>query len=710
MAKRAVEHLFTGTTTPYTAYDSTKTNLGQWIQQKTGSLETDKFAGPFPVSMVRPMEQSTAIPGVYPHVIDVGNNINWVFLADLATAAATRRIVCYTYETTTQTWGWRGFITLTYPSATNHTIRGMRVVRHIYTTGTVEVSGTAVTGSGTAWQTARYAVGARIGFGSTNPNSITTWYYISAIGSDTSITLSGSAGTIGSGTSFVIEELRIYTANTNATATNGGLFVAKGVNFNDFALAGTTIAAATTTDNIKAVYWLKDASTVTNTAAGGLAMEDAVSDTSHNVYVINANTGTTLSVFKYNVRASLGSLSSGASTSAFTLATSTQATTGTISQTNASRAATLAHGPGSGVECIYTVTTTRVIRIPLASIIASSSTFISDAMAEIPPGSANTYAGTSGFTSVEYAGSIDRLIITTGAAQRHYVTTYQTGSAAFDRVIFCDTKQIDQTTADSNITPVPTTQSAGFSVWVEKGIGYFSRNGATAVINQVYAIPIGADWDFAAGTSSEYQNRLITPSLTTTGCQKYSRVSLMQEKMAGSDSLGTQLNTTRLYYRTSGISDDSGSWNLVSETGSLTGISGANAIQFMIEFKIISETCLPAKIYGLIVTYDDDATDSHYQPSVSKSSVSSKIFAWRFATAFGGTVPTLTVKLYDAVSGALLITDTTATAASGTFQKTTDGTSWSSYDDSDKSNETTYIRYTPSSMADNIKVRAVLLQ
>jgi hypothetical protein len=710
MAKRAVEHLFTGTTTPYTSYDSTKTNLGQWIQQKTGALGTDKYAGPFPVSMVRPMEQSTAIPGVYPHVIDVGNNIHWIFLADNATAAATRRIVCYTYNTSTQTWGWRGFITLTYPPATNHTIRGMRVVRHTYSTGTVAVSGTAVTGSSTAWQTARYAVGARIGFGSTDPNNISTWYYISAIASDTSITLSGSAGTIGSGTSFVIEELRVYTATTNATATNGGLFVAKGVNFNDFAMAGTTIAAATTTDNIKAVYWLKDASTVTNTAAGGIAMEDSVSDTAHNLYVINANTGTTLSVFKYNVRASLGSLSSGASTSAFTLVTGTQATTGTISQTNAARGATLSHGPGSGVECIYTVTTTRVIRIPLTSVIAASTTFISDSMAEIPPGSANTYAATSALTSVEYAGSIDRLVITAGGSQRHYVTTYQTGSASFDKVLFCDTKQIDQSTADSNITPVPTTQTAGFSVWMESGIGYFARNSTTATVNQVYAIPIGADWDFAVGTSSTYQNRLITPSLTTTGCQKYSRVALLTEKMTGSDNLGTPLNPTRIYYRTSGISDDSGSWTLVSDTGDLTSISGANAIQFMIEFKVISETCLPARVFGLVVTYDDDATDSHYQPSVSKSSISSKIFAWRFATAFGGTVPTLTVKLYDAVSGSLLITDTTDTEASGTFQKTTDGTSWSTYDDSDKSNETTYIRYTPSSMADNIKVRAVLLQ
>jgi hypothetical protein len=254
MALRAVQHYFTGTTTPYTAYDSTKNNLGQWIQQKTGPLSTDKWSGPAPITIARPMEQSTAIPSMFPHVVDIGNGIHWVFLADNSAAAPTRRIVLYTHNTTNNTMSWHGFITLTYPPATNHIIRSLKVVRHLYTTGTVAVSGTAVTGTGTGWNTARYTVGARIGFGSTNPNNITTWYNITAIDSDTSITIGTSAGTIAGGSPFVIEELRIYTATTNATPANGGLFVAKGINFNDFTTSGTTIVAATTTDNQKAVY------------------------------------------------------------------------------------------------------------------------------------------------------------------------------------------------------------------------------------------------------------------------------------------------------------------------------------------------------------------------------------------------------------------------------------------------------------------------
>jgi hypothetical protein len=105
--------------------------------------------------------------------------------------------------------------------------------------------------------------------------------------------------------------------------------------------------------------------------------------------------------------------------------------------------------------------------------------------------------------------------------------------------------------------------------------------------------------------------------------------------------------------------------------------------------------------------YEDYSTDSHYQPSVGKTVIADKQFAWRFSNAFNTTVPTLRVRLYDAVSGGLIVDDNTSSSI-GTWEKTTDGTSWSSYNTTDKGNETTYIRYTPLSLPDNIKIRALL--
>ena len=118
-------------------------------------------------------------------------------------------------------------------------------------------------------------------------------------------------------------------------------------------------------------------------------------------------------------------------------------------------------------------------------------------------------------------------------------------------------------------------------------------------------------------------------------------------------------------------------------------------------------TGIPARINGLTLIYDDLSNDSHYQPSVNFSSTTSKQFAWRFSTAFGSTVPTLRIRLYDAVTGGLLVDDNSA-APTGTWEKSTDAVSFVAWTNADKGNETTYLRYTPLSLADSIKVRALL--
>lgn len=74
-------------------------------------------------------------------------------------------------------------------------------------------------------------------------------------------------------------------------------------------------------------------------------------------------------------------------------------------------------------------------------------------------------------------------------------------------------------------------------------------------------------------------------------------------------------------------------------------------------------------------------------------------------------MPTLRIRLYNAETDGLILDDTTTASASGTFEKSTDdGQNWGSYNTTDKGNETTYIRYTPTSLADDIKVRALLTQ
>ncbi len=885
MAKRAIEHIFSGVTTHYDAYDPSLTTMGDLIEQYSGAGVTDNFAGPAKIGVGRPNETGTAIPSTYPHVISwvnkegfyttgtvsvsstsvtgsgtgwladgvpIGARIgfgstskadittwysississdtslsisvsagtiaggtsfiidkevkkDWVFLADLATAAATRRISCFLYDRMTSLFTWRGFITITYPTGGgNQTIRGMRAVYDKYTTGTVGVSGATVTGSGTTWSSDRIAIGSRIGFGSSDPTQISTWYYVNAVSSDTSITIqanitaSGTGGTaanitVASSTAYVIEDLKILTSTTSVVIAAGGLSMVNGVSYDDFVVGGTTIAAATTVDKAKAVYSLVDLDLVystgtvtvpgttavtgagtswaaathlgcmigfgstnplaitewfTITAVGsttgitissattvpggsayvivggngiscGLALGDRTSWTSQYAYIIELQAATTPQVYKYNFRAdlsTLGGVEAGKAASAWVLTTATQTVTGTVTQTNNGRVGTLSHGPGAGEECLYFAATTRIHRAPTSQITQGSSSWVSDSMTEVPTGGSGTYTASSLMTGVEIADQIDRLIITstgaggTTAHHRAYITKYDaSGSYQFDHMFLADTAQQDQSTADSNSVPHPSPQGALLSVWSQAGLVYMVRTGTASTTNIMYAVPLGADWQYAGGSVNQ---RLITPALSTTNAVKLSRVFVNTAGYLGDGGLTLPTEPIRIYYRTSGISDNSGTWTLVDQTGNISSALAGDEVQFAIEFRVIGALCLPDRVYNICCTYEDNTTDSHYQPSVAHSSITSKIFAWRFSTAFGSTVPRLKVIFYNAETDGELLTDDTTNHSYGTFEKSTDdGSTWDTYDFLDKTNETTYIRYTTTDIGDDIKVRALLIQ
>jgi hypothetical protein len=684
------------------------------MTQFAGSGES-AYAGPIPTTVARPAEQSTAVPSMFPWAMRWQNNaageIDWVFFADGAAAAATRRINAYTFNRRTAVWTWQGFVTVTFPTATNYTIRGFRMTYDLETTGTVAVSGTAVTGTSTQFSANKVCVGNRIGFGSTDPTQITTWYEISAITNDTSITLTQTAGTIAGGTAYVIEDLRCVMATTNATAANGGLYVMKGLSWSAFSNVGGTVPAAVSTDNIRACYWLADAATVTNTVAFGMGITAKTSVTSQMVYVLDTLANPI--VFKYNIRAAL-TLASGKDTTAFQLKTgSGGAVTGTTGQNNNGRLATVSHGPHNGVEALYFTTTTRVYAAPTSGITSGSTIWLSSGTnaTEVPPGGVNTFAAGANLSSLEYASVIDKFVITQNATTtplRSYVTQYRTDAGQWDRLWGVDTRQIDQSAADGSITPVPSMVGGPYTVWGEGGLLYIATLGTTAITNRIYAVPIGADWEYTATTKSY----LVLPAIDTSAASKITNVFASEVQVLGGATganLGLNTEPYRISYRTAGISDDSGAWTVANGSTQITE-DGASQIQIRLEFRTIGTLMIPARICAAGVIFEDNSTDGHYQPSVGKSSVSSTQFAWRFSTAFGGTVPRLRIRLYNAVTGGLLVDDD-STTQSGTWEKSTDdGSTWGSYNTTDKGNETTYIRYTPASLGSGIKVRALLTQ
>lgn len=714
MSRLSIEQLVT---TPATlnylnesAYDYTKWNVGKGLIYNAGATAIDKYIAP-DFQAIRPMEESTAFAVVQVYAHNHSATVAYLFgVENLTTAVATRRVHLWELNRQTGARSWKGFITMTLLTATAHTVRNFTMDVKEESTGTVAVSGTTVTGTGTAFATNKVAIGARIGFGSTDPSQITDWKRITVRTSDTALTLNTTPGTITAGTAYVIQEFRpVYTA-TNATATNGGTHYGKGISIEDFIGAGTTIPVAVSTDDQKAMYWLKDAAVQTNLVSAGASLErDTATPTSLNMYVLDLVSAGNYRVFKYNIRAAL-TVATGASTSAWTLTTGTQAVTGTGSQNSNLCIATASHGLGSGVKSIYFVTTTRWYRAAVANITSGNVSWQSDVIAEIPTGGTATFAATSGLSTAEYIPAIDAFAIGTTSATGNfsYITQYVASGNQFQRQFGRDYKYQDQSLKDSGHPSIFSNQILPL-VFTDAGANrlYVCKQGTTALNNQIYIITVGADWDYALASSG----RLISPEIPTTNALKYYRVFANEVRYVGSSSLGKPTEPYRIYARTANITTDATTgWTLIDNTQDLSGFSGASSIQFAIEFRTIGESCLPARILGLNLSYEDNTTDSHYAFSADKSSASSKIFAWWFKTAFGGTVPTLTVRLYNAATGGLLLTDTTATSASGTFEKSTDGTTWGAYNTTDRANTTTYIRYSPTSLADNINVEAYITQ
>lgn len=141
-----------------TTYDSTKWNLGKGLIANNEGTSADKYIAPH-FDAVRPMEESTPFAIAYSFVHNFSPTIDYLFgFENSVVASATRRIGLWTVNKKTMARSWNGFITLTLSSATAHTVRDFKMDVKNESVGTVAVSGTALTGTGTQFAVNKVAV------------------------------------------------------------------------------------------------------------------------------------------------------------------------------------------------------------------------------------------------------------------------------------------------------------------------------------------------------------------------------------------------------------------------------------------------------------------------------------------------------------------------------------------------------------------------
>lgn len=694
---------FNTDTVSYSAsYDSTKLNMGHLM---TRSIDTNSktYVSPIEPGFLRGVEITSATPYsfTYPTLNSLGSikydsDTTWLFAASadsVGSGAATKRILLSTYKKSTNQLMYVGSINASFDPNTYHTCVSIKPSLEYHTTGSITVIGTQVTGSGTSWQTDGACVGNRIGFGSTSSADITTWYQISSVSSNTALTITRGVATDGfvpnlnitGSTPYVIEDFRLLYVNYgDAIVASRAIILVKGLRPEIFTTTPTAVPAATTVDNIRACYRLVDGATTSAVYTPiSMVLEPKNSFTQQYAYSVSEPGTTLISIQQFNVRAPL-ILTSGRASSSFGFTTGAQAHGGT----NTSQDYNVMETDNKGNY--YVSHYTRMSRIPTGSIVSGSTTFIANHMIENPPGGTGSFALSAQLADITYLPKIDRFYIShLQGTIRNYVTRFSSGSQfeAQTHVNHVNQQSTYLVSEFDYLTPhfIATRLSSNYC----DGILFVARAAASSNNNIIYSLPLEADQQFETTSSA----CIITPELSTPSASAYNKVYVDNTEHFNTTRFAIPREPYTTYYRTTGISDDSGAWNLVSPSGSISG--SAASIQFKLTFSTLGYYNIPSRIHGITLSYSSSIpqqTISNYDPSLSQTNIGSQIFAWRQTAKFNQNIPNLNLNLYS--GSTLVLTDSVSTSLSGSWEySTTEGNIWLPWSSTpDAVNN--YIRYT----------------
>jgi hypothetical protein len=557
--------------------------------------------------------------------------------------------------------------------------------------------------------------------GSHLPSFHTTPDYVSQ-----NLILSSSAGTLPADTPYVIENLKLGIVQNS---TN--VFLIQGIALDDFTIANPTYAipAFDYAALSKGCYGLLDTGYLTatgyqisnRTAGGAYDTILQLKQSEDTQYMFSRSSQ---GIGRYNIKNPQIRIHGGGAQGRIRFSTLNQFSYATNAQGANTRGtiATMNSGDASGSYSMYIANTGQ---FPLNEL-QNQTALTSQTMTEVPPGSATTYAASSPSHAL-YMPWIDRLILL--STTKSYITRFRTNltiptlsstlygrdtfnnyavSNSFDIAFLANSNQLQGNTANAFAPRYPDTLGSTFTGAVGGPILHLCRP-LTTIQNNIYAVPIGCEAQFV-DTSNEV---FITPKYTLPNVVAISGLYVNTLKQYGSAPFALPPEPIIIHYRTSGIDNNSGTWTEYTTIDALNdslecdGVLESLDIQFRFSYKIAGNTCLPNRIYGFTLVYEDDRTDSHYTPSVAESSLTNRIFAWQQVEPWYGNIPELKIRLYNAANNKIVYYDTTVSSDSGTWEYSTDGVTWSPWNAS-ADTVGNYIRYTADFIPSGIKLRVGL--
>ncbi len=648
-----------------TGYNPNKLNLGPMMRKYTGPKNYDNYVGVLKLSTI-PVSNYTSN---WPYIIKVfeyGDNYNYI-LTKYGGAGQYRFLHLFKHFPDEERFIYAGRLNLTLTPSASNSDYGNYAQLYNHTNGTVSVSGTSVTGSNTFWIDERIAVGARIGFGSTAGKLITNWYEITAINSNTSITINKTAGTINLNTPYIIEELRIISFNrqTISPFNQAGVFVTKGLHFDVFQIQdNVTIPMATTIDNIRASYRLYHPSLNPNDGGGPLDYE--WTPTEHYLYYLNNTALRNFRIYKYNLRAALTTLVNGESTNAVLFYTRIEYIYGSYSNF-----LSIIHSPKHGKYkdkkiMVFQCNSGVSYIIEISRIKENSSDWIVDRMA-FQRAHGNQQAiieSTQFYRTIQYDSYSDTYFL---GESTHNTISKMEGITSFGLADF-DLKSGKMPYHYSRLYRYPLHYDGDYTwqIWPNEtsdGIFYVLKFYANRGVS-LLCLPLFSDMIFA----EKFKNRLVLPKFTFKNVARFNKIIVQNNLFLYDEKFGLRPEAYKMYYRINGIDDDSGKWTEVNNLGNISSIPPIDELQLMFEFKIIKKTAITARLYSLSIMYDTyENLPKELTFSFSDTNLNSNIIGFKQKYLFDSLVY-FVFECYDKEKDYLIFTQNSFETTYGYFQ------------------------------------------
>ena len=641
-----------------TGYDPSYVNLGYLMYRYSGANKYDNYVSPLRLEHI--FHGANYYNNTFNYlfkVIRYTKNLDYLFTTN---TSSTQNIQYMIYNRKENKFYQGGVVYIFFRGTTNMYISDADINLESSSDGYVTVSGNTVTGTNTKFNSSGFSVGSRIGFGSTNPEAITEWYEVASIISDTSLTLTETLSkSYPPNSPYIIEEVIMLSANYwNTSPYNlGGVYITKGMNFT-FMKHNNTVPFATTVDRIRATYRIINPGTNIIIYGWSLAALPKSSNNEHIFYVL-IEQGNTMRIACFNAKAPL-TLTAGESTSAFKYMTKSY---DCINTADGIRMFCLPFGPGRNKYSIYFRSGGAAVlqRIDLNDLKQDADLFGQDHGYVRPI--ANAFRGFNHLnpSNARYIPNLEQMLF---SATLNTVVPYDTNYPYHYNEFGEVTYENSDYRMPSKDTVSHLRESSNFNI--SDGLWYYVANSY-----KLGVFPGEADWRFASRNNA----RIITHSIDTSHITKFNKLLVHHPEVLGSHDLGSMPEPFRVYFRTEGISDDSGDWCLLNDSFDMSFITPKDNIQFMFEFRVLGRASVPNRIYGLSISYFvDEDLPTGFEWNLYDSNSSSSIIGFE-QTSVLNTLGNFKITYYLSESDEEVFTAYSTENINGSFQYW-NGSSW----------------------------------